>query len=101
MTMGDRVAVMCDGRLVQCDEPQTLYNRPADLFVAGFMGSPAMNLARGRIERAEDAVYLVLGPQRMHLPAQLPDTVLARGGAPVVVGIRPEALSHAPPGQDD
>ena len=82
MTMGDRVAVMRDGRLVQCDEPQTLYNRPADLFVAGFMGSPAMNLARARLERTADALYLVLGSQRMHVPGRLPDAVLARGGAP-------------------
>ena len=50
MTMGDRVAVMRDGRLAQCDRPQELYDRPADLFVAGFMGSPAMNFARARLE---------------------------------------------------
>jgi multiple sugar transport system ATP-binding protein len=101
MTMGDRVAVMRDGRLVQCDRPQTLYDRPADLFVAGFIGSPAMNFARGRLERTDDGLDLVLGSQRMRLPGYLPDAVLARGGAPVVLGIRPEALSHAPPGDDD
>ena len=65
------------------------------------MGSPAMNLARGRLERRDDELYLVLGSQRMHVPGRLPDAVLARGGAPVVVGIRPEAMSHAPPGHDD
>src|SRR3954449_1170124 len=48
MTMGDRVAVMRDGRLVQVDTPQALYDRPADLFVAGFIGSPAMNFLQGR-----------------------------------------------------
>jgi multiple sugar transport system ATP-binding protein len=101
MTMGDRVAVMRDGRLVQCDDPQTLYERPADLFVAGFIGSPAMNFARGRLERADDELHLVLGSQRMRLPDHLPDAVLARGGAPVVLGIRPESLSHAPPGEQD
>ena len=101
MTMGDRVAVMRDGRLVQCDGPQTLYDRPVDLFVAGFIGSPAMNFARGRLERAGDGLDLILGSQRMRLAGSLPDAVLARGGAPVVLGIRPEALSHAPPGQDD
>jgi multiple sugar transport system ATP-binding protein len=101
MTMGDRVAVMRDGRLVQCDDPQTLYERPADLFVAGFIGSPAMNFARGRLERADDELHLVLGSQRMRLPDHLPDAVLARGGAPVVLGIRPESLSYAPPGEQD
>ena len=101
MTMGDRVAVMRDGRLVQCDRPQELYDRPADLFVASFIGSPEMNLARGRVERDDGELYLVLGSQRLHLPGALPDAVLARGDAPVVVGIRPEALSHAPAGRDD
>ncbi len=101
MTMGDRVAVMRDGHLVQCDRPQVLYDRPTDLFVAGFIGSPEMNFARGHLERSDGELYLVLGSQRMHLPGAVPDAVLARGDAPVVVGIRPEALSHAPPGRDD
>jgi multiple sugar transport system ATP-binding protein len=101
MTMGDRVAVMRDGHLVQCDRPQVLYDRPTDLFVAGFIGSPEMNFARGHLERRDGELYLVLGSQRMHLPGVVPDVVLARDDAPVVVGIRPEALSHAPPGRDD
>ena len=101
MTMGDRVAVMRDGRLVQCDRPQELYDRPADLFVAGFIGSPAMNFARARVERDDDGLHLALGSQRMRLAGPVPDAVLERGDAPVVVGIRPEALSHAPPGPDD
>src|SRR3954471_3763883 len=50
MTMGDRVAVMRDGRLVQVDTPQALYDRPADLFVAGFIGSPAMNFLPAHLE---------------------------------------------------
>ena len=47
MTLGDRVAVLGDGRLQQCDTPRELYERPANMFVAGFIGSPAMNLCRG------------------------------------------------------
>jgi multiple sugar transport system ATP-binding protein len=101
MTMGDRVAVMRDGRLAQCARPQELYDRPADLFVAGFIGSPAMNFARARLERADGDLYLVLGSQRMRLSGAVPSAALERGDAPVVVGIRPEALSHAPPGSDD
>ena len=50
MTMGDRVAVMRDGRLEQVDTPQRLYEQPENLFVAGFIGSPAMNLVRGSID---------------------------------------------------
>ena len=83
MTMGDRVAVMRDGRLEQIDEPQELYNRPANLFVAAFIGSPAMNLLRGRI----DGRHVVLGGQRLSLPFE----ALA-GPGDVVVGIRPEAV---------
>ena len=52
MTMGDRVAVMRDGRLEQVDSPQRLYEQPANMFVAGFIGSPAMNLLRGRVDDA-------------------------------------------------
>jgi multiple sugar transport system ATP-binding protein len=84
MTMGDRVAVMRDGRLEQIDEPQELYNRPANLFVAAFIGSPAMNLLRGRI----DGRHLVLGGQRLPLPCE----ALADQPGDVVVGIRPEAV---------
>jgi multiple sugar transport system ATP-binding protein len=100
MTMGDRVAVMRDGHLEQCDRPQVLYDRPANLFVGGFIGSPEMNFARGHLERGDRGLELVLGSQRLHLPSHLPDAVLARGGEPVVVGIRPETLSHLPAGID-
>ena len=61
MTMGDRVAVMRDGRLEQVDSPQRLYEQPANMFVAGFIGSPAMNLLRGRVD--DDGVWL--GDQRL------------------------------------
>jgi multiple sugar transport system ATP-binding protein len=100
MTMGDRVAVMRDGHLEQCDRPQVLYDRPANLFVGGFIGSPEMNFARGHLEYAGDDLHLVLGPQRVRLPSHLPDAVIARGGEEVVVGIRPETLSYLPPGVD-
>src|SRR5919197_4387284 len=68
MTMGDRVAVMRDGRLEQVDTPQALYERPSNLFVAGFIGSPAMNLLRGSLERDLDGTWLVLGSSRLRLP---------------------------------
>src|ERR671931_121568 len=73
MTMGDRVAVMRDGRLEQVDAPQALYDRPANLFVAAFIGSPAMNLLRGHLELVDGRVVIVLGGQRLVLP----DEVLA------------------------
>jgi multiple sugar transport system ATP-binding protein len=99
MTMGERVAVMNHGRLEQVDRPQTLYDRPANLFVAGFIGSPPMNLFRARVERGADGVELVVGHERLLLPVDAPDRVLERAdGGEVVVGVRPEAIGHVPHG---
>jgi multiple sugar transport system ATP-binding protein len=92
MTMGDRVAVMRDGRLEQVDEPQRLYEQPANLFVAGFIGSPAMNLLHGRV--AEDG-WIELGEQRLRLRRR----TSFRGDA--IVGIRPEAVAPAGRGDGD
>ena len=95
MTMGDRVAVMRDGRLEQVDPPQALYDRPANLFVAAFIGSPAMNLLRGRLEYAHGRVHAVLGGQRLVLPDELLDARPVLAGwvdEEVVLGVRPEAV---------
>jgi multiple sugar transport system ATP-binding protein len=94
MTLGHRVAVLRDGVLQQCDAPQVLYDRPRNIFVAGFIGSPAMNLLEGGLTADLDAV--TLGSQRIELAS---DTVNQRpglkryAGRPLVVGIRPEDLS--------
>jgi multiple sugar transport system ATP-binding protein len=99
MTMGDRVAILRGGRLEQVDAPQTLYDRPASLFVAAFMGSPAMNLLRGRIVAEEGTrCALQLGSSRLPLPDYLLEErpeLMGRAGEEVVVGIRPEALHAA------
>ena len=87
MTMGDRVAVMRDGRVEQVDAPQVLPTRPANLFVAAFIGSPAMNLLRGRI----DGRHVVLGGQRLVLP----DGVPADRPEDVIVGIQPRRCTSA------
>ena len=96
MTMGDRVAVMNAGVLQQCDEPQALYDHPDNLFVAGFMGSPAMNLYEATV--SHDLTSLRLGSQTLALPpavsAKRP-AVAAYADAKVVVGMRPEHLSLA------
>ncbi|MFL5953210.1 MAG: ABC transporter ATP-binding protein [Gaiellaceae bacterium] len=82
MTLGDRVVVLNKGVVQQVDTPDTLYRRPANTFVAGFIGSPAMNFLRGRVEG--DGV--VVGSHRVELPGRV------LGGAPreVIVGVRPE-----------
>jgi multiple sugar transport system ATP-binding protein len=96
MTMGDRVAVMRQGRLVQVDTPQALYDRPVDLFVAGFIGSPAMNLVRARLRPSNGSLLAEVGSTQLELPANgLPASVAARAGRDVIVGIRPEHLQDA------
>ncbi|HEU5388087.1 MAG TPA: sn-glycerol-3-phosphate ABC transporter ATP-binding protein UgpC [Streptosporangiaceae bacterium] len=97
MTMGDRVAVLLGGVLQQYDTPRALYDRPANLFVATFIGSPSMNLyeaglpADGTAGAAERAA-VVLGSQRLDLPAPVAARVAAYQGRKIVVGIRPEDL---------
>jgi multiple sugar transport system ATP-binding protein len=98
MTMGDRVAVMHRGRLQQVDAPQRLYDHPVNLFVAGFIGSPAMNLVQSSLAERSGGIYAEFGPVCLRLP----ETVLAgrpalRGyiGKPVIVGLRPEDIEDA------
>jgi multiple sugar transport system ATP-binding protein len=95
MTMGDRVAVMRAGRLQQVDAPQTLYDRPANLFVAAFIGSPAMNLYQATVD--EQGASLQLGEQRLQLPERLRgERAVGRyRGKELIVGIRPEDLTDA------
>jgi multiple sugar transport system ATP-binding protein len=98
MTMGDRVCVLRKGRLQQEAPPQELYDAPANLFVASFIGSPAMNLLRARLERSNGSFDLRLGAQRVPIP----DLVAAsRPGLAryvsrdVALGLRPETLEDA------
>jgi multiple sugar transport system ATP-binding protein len=98
MTMGDRVAVMRRGQLQQIAPPQELYDRPINLFVGGFIGSPAMNLLEAKLERANGGIDVAIGDQRLRLDEEL---VAARPGLKgyegrsVVLGVRPEQLEDA------
>ncbi|HEY5439633.1 MAG TPA: sn-glycerol-3-phosphate ABC transporter ATP-binding protein UgpC [Acidimicrobiales bacterium] len=100
MTMGDRVAVMRGGKLQQCDTPQDLYDHPRNEFVAGFMGSPPMNLLRAGLDTTNGA-SLVLGTQRVAIPSSYASShaLPARDGLGVVFGIRPEDVQVV--GADD
>jgi multiple sugar transport system ATP-binding protein len=89
MTMGDRLAVMRDGLLQQVGTPRELYRSPANTFVAGFIGSPAMNFAT--FELGDDG--LVLGSTKLALPAaDLESLKRSLSGSSVIVGFRPEHL---------
>jgi multiple sugar transport system ATP-binding protein len=90
MTMGDRVAVMRDGVLQQVDTPQRIYDAPANLFVASFVGSPPMNLFEATV--AADGARLEFGETQLDLPGP---TLRAYAGRRVAVGIRPEEVREA------
>ncbi|MFL6042804.1 MAG: ABC transporter ATP-binding protein [Gaiellales bacterium] len=99
MTMGDRVAVIKRGIVQQWDSPQVLYNQPANLFVAGFIGSPSMNVVEATLRRDGDAATVEFAGHRLTVPADVlaghPRMSSIRGDARVIVGVRPEAISDA------
>ena len=98
MTMGDRIAVMRDGTLQQVDTPDRVYQRPANQFVAGFIGSPAMNMVNGRLNRVGGTLVASFGEHSLQLDdalvAERP-AILAYEGKDVILGIRPEDLEDA------
>jgi multiple sugar transport system ATP-binding protein len=98
MTMGDRVAVMSKGALMQVDSPQNLYDMPDNLFVAAFIGSPQMNLLRGKYTAAEGAGTIRLGSATISVPALMVASLAAYDGRDVAVGIRPEHLTEGAAG---
>jgi multiple sugar transport system ATP-binding protein len=104
MTMGDRVAVMRHGVLQQFDVPQRLYESPANLFVASFIGSPSMNVVEATVEKTDGGTAMRVGSASLPLPAE---TVSARpalagyAGRKIALGIRPEALDESSPRNGD
>jgi multiple sugar transport system ATP-binding protein len=98
MTMGDRVAVMRKGELQQVAPPQELYDHPVNLFVAGFIGSPAMNMFEATLERSNGTYVATVGEQQVTVDpedAQRRPALAAYAGRQVVLGVRPEDLEDA------
>jgi multiple sugar transport system ATP-binding protein len=98
MTMGDRVAVMRKGELQQVDEPQTLYDRPLNLFVGGFIGSPSMNMLDATIEASNGGLAAKIGDQKIALGSETLQNrpgLKTYEGKQVILGIRPEDLEDA------
>jgi multiple sugar transport system ATP-binding protein len=98
MTMGDRVAVIRKGVLQQVDSPQFLYDHPNNLFVAGFIGSPAMNIVEATLARSNGSMTVEFGGHRLAVPDEVirgrPD-LKGFEGKSVIVGIRPEDIEDA------
>ena len=102
MTMGDRIAALNAGVIQQLGAPQDLYDRPANLFVAGFIGSPSMDFFNGTLRRDGASATLTIGERTLTLPGAIAETALMGAGDServVVAGIRPEDLRLA--GEDE
>ena len=101
MTMGTRIAVMKDGLLQQIDSPQNLYDKPDNVFVAGFMGSPAMNFFEATLTASDGKVFVDTGVFRVQMPESKADLYRQHAGKQVTFGIRPEDIhdpQYAAPG---
>jgi multiple sugar transport system ATP-binding protein len=98
MTLGNFVAIMDGGRLQQVGSPEEVYERPANVFVAGFIGSPAMNLLEGAVSQTDGATFVTCAGRRLRLPdasVAAQPALRAYDGRRIVVGIRPESLQDA------
>jgi len=95
MTMGQRIAIMRDGLLQQCDVPETVYNMPANKFVAGFIGSPAMNFANVTVTEANGSLLAENSGLRIKLPAETAQRLRGHVGRDITLGVRPEDLTVA------
>ncbi|HVI40147.1 MAG TPA: ATP-binding cassette domain-containing protein, partial [Anaerovoracaceae bacterium] len=100
MTMGDRIVVMKDGFIQQIDTPQNLYNKPCNLFVAGFIGSPQMNFINGTIIRTESGYAAEFAGHRITLPESKQQNLASYDGKEVVFGIRPEDIAVRKEGEE-
>lgn len=93
MSLGDRVSVMLDGSIQQTADPVAIYNRPANRFVAGFLGTPPMNLFPGRVEFENDSPRFVIDGETIVLPQRLAAALGDHRGEQMTLGIRPEDIS--------
>ena len=102
MTLGDRVVVMKDGLIQQCDSPLSIYRYPTNRFVAGFLGTPPMNFLNGHLLSEDGKIWFDEGTQRLAVPAWATECLAGKVGSAVVMGVRPEVLTEEPiKGQSD
>ena len=92
MTLGNRIAILKDGELQQIDSPTKVYAKPANVFVAGFIGSPSMNFFNARLEQVNGALQVSGGGLQIDLPSEIVVRISDYTGRPVILGIRPEDI---------
>jgi multiple sugar transport system ATP-binding protein len=93
MSLGDRICVMRDGAVQQIAEPVEVYDRPVNRFVAGFLGTPPMNLFTGRIKSRGDGLCFEIGDETIALPQRLRPMLEEHTGRDMILGVRPENIS--------
>jgi len=98
MTMGDRICVMKLGHIMQVDTPDNLYHKPKNMFVAGFIGAPEMNIRQSQLVESAGKLHIAIGNETMPLNAGMQEKVSAYAGQAIYYGVRPEfvSLSDAP-----
>ena len=99
MTLGNRVVVMNEGNIQQCDTPLEIYRQPTNRFVAGFVGTPPMNFFEGSIHQEDGALWFDEGTARIRVPAWACESVANHMDTPIVLGVRPEAISDESTGR--
>jgi multiple sugar transport system ATP-binding protein len=92
LSMGDRIAVMRNGRILQCDHPTKVYDRPSDSFVGGFIGNPPMNFIRAQVQQENGSVLVKIGNFSLQPSADMANTLRARDGKTILLGIRAENM---------
>lgn len=96
LSLGDRIAVMQNGRIVQCDAPMNIYDYPANKFVGGFIGTPPMNFLPGVVRVNGSGTTVVIGEAHIAPAPALAPALSVKNGQPILLGIRPENLALAP-----
>ena len=97
MTLGDRIVIMKDGFIQQIGTPQEVFDHPANLFVAGFIGTPQMNFFDGKLEKDDKGYYVSLYGSRIDLPADKQAKLQGQEARGVIVGIRPDHVTMCQP----
>lgn len=95
LSLGDRIAVMQNGRIVQCDVPMKIYDYPANKFVGGFIGTPPMNFLPGVVQAANGKTVALVGEAQIAPSTKFASVLSAKNGQPILLGIRPENLALA------
>jgi multiple sugar transport system ATP-binding protein len=94
LTMGDRIVVLKDGFLQQIDTPQNLYDKPSNMFVAGFIGSPSMNFIPATVESDGEGLFIMEGTMKLRVPREHDGKLAAYRDKQIIFGIRPEDIEH-------